>query len=159
MPPAKLLVRSAHDWDLRKWPITITVSPLLFQDYYKCPAELYKTILPKMHFWINITHLLNLACADDTGIHTKWREVYLITTFAEYGTQREHRQQVTWFLLGLAPLWGWYSAGAQATGHVAPSRPGSLCKGGGDSLQHRHQPTLIDKCVGSFKSPDRTSRD
>ena len=31
--------------------------------------------------------------------------------------------------------------------------------GGDDSPQHRHWSTLIDKCVGSFKSPDRTSRD
>ena len=30
--------------------------------------------------------------------------------------------------------------------------------GGDDSPQHRHWSTLIDKCVGSFKSPDRTSR-
>ena len=35
----------------------------------------------------------------------------------------------------------------------------ALCSGGGDSPQHQHYPTLIDKCVGSFKSPDRTSRD
>ena len=35
----------------------------------------------------------------------------------------------------------------------------ALCSGGGDSPQHRHLPTLIDKHVDSFKSPDRTSRD
>ena len=29
----------------------------------------------------------------------------------------------------------------------------------GDSPPHRHLPTPIDKCVGSFKSPDRMSRD
>ena len=34
-----------------------------------------------------------------------------------------------------------------------------VCSGGGNSPQHQHWPTLIDKCVGSFKSPDRTSRD
>ena len=31
---------------------------------------------------------------------------HLFTTFAEYGTQWEHRQRNTWFLLGLAPFVG-----------------------------------------------------
>ena len=31
-----------------------------------------------------------------------------------------------------------YSAGAQAIGHVVPSWPGFLCRGGGDSPQHQH---------------------
>ena len=53
----------------------------------------------------------------------------------------------------------WYSGGVQAVGRVVPSRLGSLCWGGSDSPQHQHQPTLIDKCVGYFRSPDRTSRD
>ena len=30
--------------------------------------------------------------------------LYLFATFAEYGTQQEHRQQDTWSLLGLAPF-------------------------------------------------------
>ena len=34
--------------------------------------------------------------------------------------------------------WVWCSARAQATGRMAPSRPGSLCSGGSDSPQHRH---------------------
>ena len=44
---------------------------------------------------------------------------------------------------------------------MVPSRPGSLCRGGSDSPQHQHtcKPTLIDKCVGSFKFPDKTLRD
>ena len=33
-----------------------------------------------------------------------------------------------------------------------------FCRGGGDSPQHRHQPTLISKRVGSLKSPNRTAR-
>ena len=36
---------------------------------------------------------------------------------------------------------------------------GAPCRGRGDSPQHRHSPTVIDKPVGSFKSPDRTSED
>ena len=32
--------------------------------------------------------------------------IFLFTTFAEYGTQREHRQQDMWSLLGSAPLVG-----------------------------------------------------
>ena len=35
----------------------------------------------------------------------------------------------------------------------------ALCRGRGDSPQHRHVPTLIDKCVGSFKFHYRMSRD
>ena len=29
--------------------------------------------------------------------------------------------------------------------HEVPSKPGFLCMGGGDILQHRHKPALIDK--------------
>ena len=48
----------------------------------------------------------------------------------------------------------WYSVGGQAIGHVVPSKPGYLCRGECDSLQHQHLPTLTDKCVvRGFFSP------
>ena len=79
---------------------------------------------PESHYFIITSRRRVLQ----THLSLGWLIYLLCTTFAEYGTQQEHRQQDTWSLLGLAPLWGWYSAGAQATGHVVPSRPGSLMR-------------------------------
>ena len=47
----------------------------------------------------------------------------------------------------------------KSTGHMVPSGPGSLCRGGGDSPYNTCIILLLDKRVGSFQSPDRLSRD
>ena len=72
----------------------------------------------------------------------------------EYHTNRmnyvESRRRVRFYLfiyLQDSP----YTAGASHRDNTPLTGP--LCRGGGDSPQHRHYPTLIDKCVGSFKSP------
>ena len=48
------------------------------------------------------------------------------------------RINVSMFLYIYNICWVWYSAAAQAIGHVVSSRSGSLCRGWGDSPQHRH---------------------
>ena len=68
--------------------------------------------------------LMSMVLSGSTGYGT--RAPFWAWLLYEYGTQREHRLWDTWSLLGLAPLRVWYSAKAQAMGHVVPSRPGSL---------------------------------
>ena len=67
-------------------------------------------------------------------------DVYLFTTlFAEDGNRQKHRQYNTWSPLDLAPL---------VVEEVTVHNTGIYCK-----------PTLIDKCVGYFKSPNRLLTD
>ena len=65
------------------------------------------------------------------------------------------------FIYLLIYLFSFFPVGRGTLLQVSPITAGpfvQVCSGGGNSPQHRHLPTLIDKCVGSFKSPDRKSR-